>query len=67
MVTQKGGLIPMEHVGMNKKHKLPDAATGNQDLKPPRLPSSTIFPLREAGEAPTGKTCAAKWGWWGRG
>lgn len=53
----------MEHGGMNKKHKLPEAATGNPDLKPPRLPSSTVFPLRETGEAPTAKACAAKWGW----
>lgn len=53
MVTQKGGPIPMEHTDMNKKHKLPEAANPKPEASlPPRLPSSTVFPLREAGEAP---------------
>lgn len=41
-MAQKGGLIPMERMCMNKKHKLPEAAARGPDLKPPKHHLSSL-------------------------
>lgn len=59
MMTQKVGLILREHMYMNKKHKLPEAAT----RKPRPEATQVLSSLSGQQERLPVSPCAAKWGW----